>query len=129
MKHINRRSLMTKFAVAIAAASFSHGSALMAEQRNKSTNHHIEIRRFKYSVKELKVRVGDTVTWTNLDIAPHTATAKDNSWDTGTLKYGEAKTLTITEGFAMDYICRFHPNMKARLAVIKDISMLQTVDL
>jgi plastocyanin len=65
----------------------------------------------------LNVRAGDTVTWVNRDIAPHTATAADNSWDTGTLRKGEQATLEVRPGMAADYVCRFHPAMKGTLKV------------
>lgn len=115
MLYLNRRSLMVKFVAAFAVANFTKGITSTVEA---AENHQIDIQRLKFTIKELEVRLGDTVTWTNLDIAPHTATAKDKSWDTGTLKKGESKTLTITEGFSPDYYCRFHPNMKASLKLV-----------
>ena len=82
---------------------------------NPAKNHQIEIKSLKFSPSKVEVGVGDTITWTNKDIAPHTATAQDKSWDTGKLNRGESKTITVTEEFSANYYCRFHPNMKAKL--------------
>lgn len=118
MAYLNRRSLMMKFVAALAVSNFAKGIILPAAAAVKPENHPIDINKLNFTIKELEVKVGDTVTWTNLDISPHTATASDKSWDTGGIKRGESKTLTITEGFTPDYYCRFHPNMKASLKLV-----------
>ncbi len=43
------------------------------------------IQDYAYSPGNFQVPVGAKVTWTNRDSAPHSATAKDGSWDTGVL--------------------------------------------
>src|SRR5574338_920323 len=77
----------------------------------------IEIRDFAYAPGNLQVPVGASVTWTNADSAPHTATAKDGSWDTGTLKKGDATSITFDSPGDYQYYCTIHPAMKARLQV------------
>jgi len=77
----------------------------------------VAMRDFAFTPGNLQVPVGATVTWTNYDTAPHTATAKDGSWDTGTLTNGDTKTLTFDKAGDYAYYCRFHPNMVARLTV------------
>lgn len=77
----------------------------------------IEIRDFAYAPGNLQVPVGAMVTWKNFDGAPHTATAKDGGWDTGTLNRGESKSITFGEAGDYQYYCRIHPAMKARLQV------------
>src|SRR5438105_13999614 len=52
----------------------------------------IEIKDFAFSPATLTVKVGDTVTWTNQDSAPHSATADDSSFDTGVLSKGISGT-------------------------------------
>jgi len=79
--------------------------------------HHVEISGFKFTPELVAVRPGDTIIWTNQDIAPHTATALDNSWDTGTIANGKSKGILITKKFVPDYFCRFHPQMQAKLQV------------
>lgn len=77
----------------------------------------IAIRDFAYSPGNLQVPVGAIVTFTNYDSAPHTATAKDGSWDTGIRSKGESKTITFGKAGDYTYYCTVHPSMVARLQV------------
>ncbi|MBI5284624.1 MAG: cupredoxin family copper-binding protein [Chloroflexi bacterium] len=77
----------------------------------------VSIRDFAYAPGNLQVPVGATVTWTNYDDAPHTATAKDGSWDTGMLNKNEKTTITFELPGAYEYYCKVHPDMIARLTV------------
>ncbi len=79
--------------------------------------HIIEIHKMKFQTKSLDVKIGDTVTWINKDVVPHTATAKDKSWDSGRLNKGEGFTLTITDTTALGYFCFYHRQMKAALII------------
>ena len=80
-----------------------------------AADHLVEIQGMKFSVPSLEVAVGDTVTFTNLDAAPHTATAQDGASDTGRLGKGESATITIKEAGTFDYFCAVHPAMKAAI--------------
>jgi len=77
----------------------------------------IAIRDFVYAPGNLQVAAGATVTWTNYDSAPHTATAKDGSWDTGILNKNETMAITLEEAGEYLYYCTVHPSMVARLTV------------
>ncbi|MDE3096763.1 MAG: cupredoxin family copper-binding protein [Chloroflexota bacterium] len=77
----------------------------------------VDIRNFAFSPGNLQVPVGATVTFKNYDSAPHTATAKDGSWDTGILNQGQSKTITFDRAGDYTYYCKIHPNMVARLRV------------
>ncbi len=79
--------------------------------------HIIEIKRFKFSTPKLEVNIGDEVTWVNLDIVPHTATANDKSWDSGELKKDERYTMIITDETSLAYFCLYHPHMKAEFVI------------
>lgn len=82
-----------------------------------STSESVNIRDFAFTPGNLQVPVGANVTWTNYDDAPHSATAKDGTWDTGILSKGESKTLTFDKTFDYTYYCTVHPSMVARLQV------------
>lgn len=86
--------------------------------QNEPRVHIVHIRSFVFAPKTVTVRPGDTLRWINNDIVPHTATADDESWDTGTLKKGESADIVMKEDMAMSYFCRFHPMMKANLRMI-----------
>lgn len=80
--------------------------------------HIIEIHKFKFQTKLLDVKVGDTVTWINKDVVPHTATALDKSWDSGRLNKDDSFTLTITDETLLAYFCVFHRQMKGALNLV-----------
>ena len=81
-----------------------------------SQTHVIEITGLKFVPENVNAQPGDTITWVNLDIAPHTATSKDGSWNTGTLAKNESKSLVVAEGMSSAYFCKFHPAMTATIA-------------
>ena len=61
-------------------------------------------------------KVGDTIEWINKDIVAHTATARNGDWDV-TMPPKKTGALVLKKAGMIDYYCRFHPNMKATLAV------------
>ena len=65
---------------------------------------------------EAHARVGDTVEWINKDVLAHSATARNGDWDV-TIGPNKTGRLVLKKAGAVDYYCRFHPNMKARLIV------------
>lgn len=102
------------------AAGVAHTSEIFTASQSENTtvtNHTVEIKELVFSPKTLKVKPGDTITWTNLDMVPHTATSLSGSWDSGSLKMGESFTLTISDGMQLDYFCAFHPMMKANIEI------------
>lgn len=79
------------------------------------TVHQVEIYQFKFVPNTLLIYPGDQVIWINKDIVPHTATASNNSWDSGEILTGQSQSLTFKESAVLSYYCRYHPGMKARL--------------
>jgi plastocyanin len=77
----------------------------------------VEITNFKFIPERPALTPGDTITWVNKDIVPHTATAKDGSWDSGLIEVGKQWTVTITADMAVAYFCAYHPMMKAALVI------------
>ena len=68
------------------------------------------------SPAEASAKVGDTIEWINKDIVAHTATAQNGDWDV-TMPPKKTGALVLKKAGMIDYYCRFHPNMKATLAV------------
>ncbi|MEX3007265.1 plastocyanin/azurin family copper-binding protein [Hoeflea sp. TYP-13] len=118
MTVLNRRQILSKTAAAFAAAVAGWSSRAQANSDDPETRKHVvEIRAFKFVPDTISVAPGDRITWINSDIVPHTATASDKSWDTGTIPKGGSKTVTATHGMSAGYFCRFHPMMKAALDI------------
>ena len=68
------------------------------------------------SPAEASAKVGDTIEWINKDIFAHTATARNGDWDV-TMAPKKTATSVLKKAGTIEYYCRFHPNMKATLAV------------
>lgn len=77
----------------------------------------VDIRDFAFRPGKLEIPAGARVTFTNHDGAPHTASAKDESWDTGVLQDGGASTLSFYRRGDFPYYCKLHPEMEGRLLV------------
>lgn len=81
--------------------------------------HSVKIQNFAFVGGTLTVKRGDTVVFTNLDAAAHTATALNGAFDSGNLKQNQSFTLN-TATFAAgtyQYRCTPHPAMTATLIV------------
>jgi plastocyanin len=76
----------------------------------------VEISNFEFGPAEIDVEVGATVTWTNSDDQPHTATAS-GVFDTGSIGPGESASVTFDTAGTFAYICKFHPFMTATVVV------------
>lgn len=70
-----------------------------------------------YSVNELRITVGTTVTWVNKDDQQHTATAVDGSFDSGFIGQDETFSFTFDTPGEYEYLCTPHPWMRARIIV------------
>ena len=88
-----------------------------AQATQGATQQPVQIRDFTFTPGNLQVPVGATVTWTNYDSAPHSATADNGTWDTGILSKDQHASVTFNTPGDFSYYCTLHPNMKARLQV------------
>lgn len=78
----------------------------------------VEIEDFAYSPDPVTIEEGGKVTWKNRDSAPHTATAEDGSFDTGTIEEDKLKSETFKEPGTYTYICSIHPQMHGTVEVV-----------
>jgi plastocyanin len=78
----------------------------------------VEIAEFTYQPDPVTIEEGGKVIWINRDSAPHTATAEDGSFDTGTLEEGKLKSETFKEPGIYAYICQIHPGMHGTVEVV-----------
>jgi plastocyanin len=76
----------------------------------------ISMENLAFAPAEATAKAGDTIEWTNKDIFAHTATARNGDFDV-TIPPKKTVTLVLKKAGAIDYYCRFHPNMKATLTV------------
>ena len=77
----------------------------------------VSIQDFSFNPGQITVAPGTTVTWTNEGPSPHTTTADDGSWDSGTLQQGEDFSFTFDKPGTYTYHCSIHPDMTASVKV------------
>lgn len=78
----------------------------------------VDIRDFAYGPNPVEVPVGGTVTWTNQDAVPHTATADQRDvLQSGTISPGSSFSQVFDTAGEFNYFCEFHPNMSGTIVV------------
>lgn len=82
-------------------------SVVVADFEQKG--HTIAISEFRYDPDPVRVEAGEAVAWANYDGVPHTVTASDGSWDSGSLAQGEGVVMIFDEPGTYEYICALHP--------------------
>jgi plastocyanin len=66
----------------------------------------------------IKVKVGDTITWTNHGGVAHTVTATGGAdFDSGSLAPGRSFTFTADKAGTISYVCTFHAGMQGTIQV------------
>jgi plastocyanin len=92
-------------------ASAPSGEAVRSEK--------VEIVNFAYDPDPTTIQAGGKVIWMNEDAAPHTATADDGSFDTGTIEEGKLKSESFKRPGTYTYFCTIHPSMHGTVEVVE----------
>jgi plastocyanin len=82
-------------------------------------NAKVKVYMFAFEPSKLTVKVGTRITFTNKDMTAHTATALNESFDTGTIQPGQSKTIVVTRAGTFPYHCLFHAFMTGTLTVVQ----------
>ena len=77
----------------------------------------VEVKEYQYTPNTLKIHVGQTVTWINRDLFPHTVTADQRRFDSHAIEAGGSWTFTAKKVGVTSYGCTFHPTMRGTLRV------------
>src|SRR5215211_1003904 len=77
----------------------------------------VSIKNFAFDPPNTTVSAGTTVTWVNDDQVPHTATANDGAFDSGTLQPGQSHSFAFDKPGTYAYHCNIHPYMTATVTV------------
>lgn len=109
---MQRRTALTVLAATPLATALA-----LAGRAEAAETHVVKIQGFSFQPKTISVKVGDTIQFVQMDSAPHTATAKDKSWDTGTLSTAQKVDIPVVAGMGTEYFCRFHPGMKGKIEI------------
>jgi plastocyanin len=76
----------------------------------------VTIDNFTFAPAELKVKVGDTVTWTNHDDIPHTVVSA-GKFRSKTMDTDNDFSFTFTAAGDYKYFCSLHPHMTGMIKV------------
>lgn len=92
---------------------------LLAPARAEAATQHVAMENYAYSPATLTIQVGDTVTWTNHDQAPHdvVTTSAPAAFRSPLLNTGESWSFTFTVPGTYAYYCSVHPDMRAQIIV------------
>jgi plastocyanin len=122
---VNLRSRHTTAGARLAAcagfvvvlAGLLAGCGSPANGRTAHAHHTVVMHMVRFNPDHLTIAAGDTVTWQNKDLVPHTSSGSDSSWDSGSIGPDSAWTHVFETSGSHPYGCRFHPTMHARLTV------------
>jgi plastocyanin len=82
-----------------------------------STAAAVEIKGFAFNPPSIEVTAGTTVTWTNNDQAPHTATQDGGGFQSDKIDPGSSFSFTFDTPGTYEYHCEYHPNMHGTVVV------------
>ena len=91
-------------------------AALVLPGAAGAATHTVKIEGMQFVPANLTVKRGDKVVWQNKDVVPHTATAK-GSFDSASIASGKGWSHAMKKAGRFDYVCTFHPGMKATVVV------------
>ncbi|WP_323036693.1 cupredoxin domain-containing protein [Pararhodobacter sp.] len=106
---LTRRQFLASAALVPATVGFATAAS--------ATTHDVTIQGMAFSPSSLTIAVGDTVRFTNLDSAPHTATAASAGLETGRLGRGDSAEHTFAAAGTVAYVCSIHRAMQGTIVV------------
>ncbi|GAA3433825.1 cupredoxin family copper-binding protein [Kutzneria kofuensis] len=91
--------------------------AVLAPTPAMAASQAVTMAQYAFAPASLTVHVGDTITWTNQDQAPHDVTTRRRTGRVHSpmLMTGQSWTYTFTQPGTYAYICSIHPDMKAQI--------------
>jgi plastocyanin len=77
----------------------------------------VNIADFAFDPTSLDIAAGTTVTWTNQDSTPHTATGDGDTFNSDRLEQGASFSFTFEAPGTYNYYCEYHANMTGTINV------------
>lgn len=109
-------SIVSLLALVLTACSTAAPSPSIASS-SSGNSVSVDMKNFTFSPQSLTVKVGTTVTWTNMDSAGHDVKAADGSWGSDTLNNGQSYSHLFDKAGTYPYVCTFHPKMVGTITV------------
>ena len=80
----------------------------------------VAMKDIRFVPEDVKVKVGDTVEWTNSDSVTHTVTKRGGpgaDFDSGNMEVGAKFDVRFDRPGKVDYVCTIHPNQTGTVTV------------
>jgi plastocyanin len=88
-----------------------------AQPATQAAEHTVVIENMQFNPAQLSVHRGDRIVWVNKDLFPHTVTATNKTFDSGSIAAGGSWTYVARSSGEFAYGCTFHPTMKGTVKV------------
>lgn len=128
----SKSRLLTGIAVVFAILSISNSCSKPMDYTNVTGNttggtkggsggpgtNEVWIEGMAFNPSTITVAAGTTITWTNKDLVPHTATSTTGVFNSPSLSNGGSYSFMFTTIGIYPYYCAVHPSMTATVVVI-----------
>ena len=104
--------------IALSGAAVALALLALAAEGTAATDTNVSIVFRAYQPSQLTVLSGQTVSWRNSGLGPHTVTADAGQFDSGTLQGGATFSYTFSTPGTYLYSCTIHPTMHGRVVVL-----------
>lgn len=101
----------------VALAGAARAVGLAVQDAGAQVGSLVTIAEFAYEPNAVQAPVGATVTWLNLDAAPHTVTSDGDAFGSDVLATGGAFGVTFDTPGIYAYHCLLHPSMTGTVEV------------
>ena len=110
---------MGGFRIGLAATALSLPLLVAGSGADAATEprvHTIAMASMRFGAVPAGIKAGDVILWVNRDLVPHTATARDGSFDV-VLAAHQSRRMRVTRAGSFAVYCRYHPGMRTALAI------------
>lgn len=84
-------------------------------QEQSAKENKISIKNFAFAPATSIIKVGEKITWTNDDSAPHQI--ESATFNSNQLSKGQSFSFTFNDVGTFDYLCAIHPSMLGKIIV------------
>lgn len=114
---VPRTIALTVVACLLLAAVLGQANSQANATTSPAASVNATIDSFAFAPKELTVKAGSTVAWTNKDDTPHTVTSDNGAFGSPVMDTDQSFQFTFQEPGRFPYHCRLHPTMTGVVVV------------
>ena len=80
--------------------------------------HNVAMANMRFAPLPPGIKVGDVILWVNRDVVPHSATARDGSFNVD-VPGRQSRRMTVGRAGSFAFYCRYHPAMRGTLVAAR----------